>query len=165
MSQPHPVNLDFISHSPWWEFVRFAVVGCLNILVSSLIFYLAYKHLPLGQLILENTGYLGEKLQYLLNSSGIKSIDALTASVVAYLGGMANSFILNRSWTFRVEEYSSRQIWRFVVLNLAGLTLVTALMFLFVDTMSGPYFIVWGATITLTTILNYLGNKYWTFAS
>lgn len=156
--------MDSVSHSTWWEFVRFAIVGCLNILVSSLIFYLAYKYLPLGQLILENTGYLGGKLQYLLNNSGIKSIDALTASVVAYLGGMVNSFIMNRTWTFRVEETSSRQIWRFIILNLAGLTLGTALMFLFVDTMSGPYFIVWGATITFTTMLNYLGNKYWTFA-
>lgn len=163
MSQPRSVDLNS-SHSTWWEFVRFALVGCLNVLVSSLIFYLAYKHLQLGRLILENTGYFGERIQYLLDSSGISSIDALIASMVAYLGGMANSFILNRTWTFRVTEHSNRQLWRFVILNLAGLTIGTALMFLFVDTMNGPYLIIWGATITFTTMLNYLGNKYWTFA-
>lgn len=164
MSNSQPVNTDSEPHSTWWEFVRFAIVGCLNLLVSSLIFYLAYKHLQLGRLILDSTGDFGDKLQYLLNGYGIESIDAAVASVVAYLGGMVNSFILNRTWTFRVDEYSSRQVCRFMKLNLAGLTLGTAIMFLFVDTMSGPYMIVWCATITFTTILNYLGNKYWTFA-
>ena len=162
MSQ-HDSSVASTAHSTWWEFVRFALVGCLNVLVSSLIFYLAYRHLQLGTLILENSGYSGEKLQQLLNGRGITSIDALTASIVAYLGGMANSFLLNRSWTFRVAEYSHRQLWRFIVLNLGGLLVGTASMFLFVDTMDGPYMIVWGVTITFTTMLNYLGNKYWTF--
>jgi len=158
-------TVDVSSHrSTWWEFVRFALVGCLNVLVSSLIFYLVYRHLQPGRVLLENTGYAGKELQHILNSAGVASIDALLSSIVAYLGGMANSFILNRTWTFRVEDYSHRQLWRFIILNLAGLTIGTASMFLFVDSMNGPYLIVWSATITFTTILNYLGNKFWTFA-
>lgn len=150
--------------SSWWEFVRFAIVGCLNVLVSSLIFYVAYKHLQLGQFLFEHTGSAGRFLKDALAGHGVGSLDGAIASIVGYLGGMVNSFLLNRTWTFRVEERSARQLWRFVVLNLAGLVVGTASIFLFVDTMGGPYLAIWLVTITFTTMLNYLGNKFWTFA-
>ena len=153
-----------ISHTSWWEFVRFAIVGCLNVLISSVIFYLAYKQLPLGQLILENTGFFGRAIKGALDGFGVASVDGAIASIAGYLGGMVNSYVLNRTWTFRVEEYSFRQIWRFVILNLAGLTLGASLMFLLVDAMGGPYLIIWISIITFTTLLNYIGNKFWTFA-
>jgi putative flippase GtrA len=165
LSQPRLDNVGSIMHRTSREFLRFAIVGCLNVVVSSLIFYLAYKHLKLGRLFIENTGPLGKELQFHLEHFGIASVDAAVSNAVAYLGGMVNSFILNKTWTFRVKEYSSGQVWRFFTLNVAGLALGTALMLLLVDGMGGQYLIVWSVTIICTTVLNYLGNKYWTFAS
>lgn len=165
MSQSRLNNVGSITHRTSREFLRFAIVGFLNVVVSSLIFYLAYNHVKLWQYFIENSGTLGEELQFHLKHFSIASGDAAVSSVVAYLGGMVNSFFLNKTWTFRVKEYSSGQVWRFSILNLVGLTLGSALMLLFVDGMGGPYMIVWSVTITCTTIFNYLGNKYWTFAS
>ena len=87
------------------------------------------------------------------------------ANVLSYVCGTLNSFLWNKTWTFRTHGGSLKQGKRFFVLNLLCLALSTVIIFFFVDMLRGPYRIVWVLTMGFITILNFLGNKLWTFRS
>jgi len=92
------------------------------------------------------------------------SIDAAVANIAGYLAGMINSFTLNKLWTFQVQGNSKRQMYRFVMLNFLGLIFSTSILYIFVDFLSAPYVIVWTISTGFIMLLNFFGNKYWTFA-
>jgi putative flippase GtrA len=123
---------------------RFALVGCTNFVVSFSVFYLTFNYLP---------GAIREQLPA-----------ASVANVAAYAAGMVNSFLLNRSWTFRAGGNAAAQALRFAVVSLASLALSTATMFQFVDVRGHPELAVWVPTTIIVMMLNYLGCKYWAFA-
>lgn len=119
---------------------RFAVVGVGNFFVSFAVFYLCYHYLPAG------------------GASGA------VANVFAYVAGMINSFVWNRSWTFNAEGGVAGQALRFTVVNLVSLSLGTLVVHVFVDRMHYPELAVWIPLAVLIVIMNYLGCKYWAFA-
>ncbi len=146
------------------QFAKFAIVGCLNVLVSFIVFILCYKVWPFTALVLDAAGSLGWQIETLLAEFGIHGMDAALANVVGYLAGMINSFILNKLWTFEAQGDAVRQAHRFFILNVLGLMLSTIIIFVFVDLLSGPYVVVWFITVGVVMMLNFFGNKYWTFA-
>jgi putative flippase GtrA len=89
---------------------------------------------------------------------------AALANLLAYLAGMINSFLLNRSWTFRASGNAAAQAVRFTLVNLSSLALSTAVMFRFVDVLHYPEIAVWVPTTMAVILLNYLGCKHWAFA-
>jgi putative flippase GtrA len=119
------------------QFVKFNLVGVLNTLVDYAIYSLLVS--------------LG--MQY------------LAAQVVSYSAGMANSFLMNKHWTFaeRKTAVSGAQFLRFTVLNLS--TLGLSLLVLYVLSRQ------WGlhpmvsklAVTVLTMIVNFVGSKYWVY--
>jgi putative flippase GtrA len=123
-------------------FARFLVVGCANFVVSFAAFYLSYQHLPLGE------------------SSGRGAV----ANVLAYCAGLANSFVLNRLWTFRAEGRVGVHALRFGLLNAATLVGSTAVVLLLVDRAGLPYLAVWLPLTLAILAAHYLGMKYWAFA-
>lgn len=147
------------------QFTKFAIVGCLNVLVSFAVFYLLYIHLPLAGMILDALHSRGLMVRELFQTLNIQSIDAAFANTIGYVAGMANSFVLNKIWTFEAKGRTARQMHRFVLLNLIGLVISTVLIFIFVDQLGFTYLVVWPVTIALVMILNYTGNKYWTFST
>lgn len=124
--------------------IRFALVGLTNFVVSFSVFYLSFHYLP-------------EAVKRLVPVAAL-------ANVLAYLAGMVNSFLLNRSWTFRASGNAAVQALRFTVVNLTSLALSTAVMFLFVDLQGYPEIGVWVPTTVLVMTLNYLGCRHWAFA-
>jgi putative flippase GtrA len=135
---------------------RFAVVGCVNFVVSFTVFYVCFHYLSrLGPLLgpLEGAQRLG----------GVR-IDGAVANVCAYVAGMVNSFLLNRSWTFGATGRTSSQLARFVVVNAVTLTLSTSAMFHFVDVRGLPELVVWIPLTLVILVLNYLGCRHWAFA-
>ena len=120
------------------------MVGCTNFVVSFSVFFLTFNYLP-------------EPMRMQLP-------EAAVANVAAYAAGMINSFLLNRSWTFRVAGNPTAQALRFAVVNLASLALSTATMFQFVDVRGYPELAVWVPTTMVVMTLNYWGCKYWAFA-
>jgi putative flippase GtrA len=121
---------------------RFVVVGCTNFVVSLAVFYLCFRYLP--------------------------RIDGASpgavANVVAYFAGMINSFLLNRSWTFRADGNVAAQALRFATVNLVSLTMSTLVVFLFVDMLRYPALAVWVPLAALIVVTNYVGCRYWAFA-
>lgn len=147
------------------QFLRFAIVGCLNVAISFVTFLVFYRYVPLASLALDASGATGAQIAGALARLGVPKVDAGFANVVGYAVGMVNSFILNKKWTFEAKGRTALQARRFVILNLAGLGLSTALVLVLVDVMGMAYIPVWIATTALVMLANFVGNKYWTFVA
>jgi putative flippase GtrA len=123
-------------------FARFVIVGCANFVVSFAAFYASYQFLPLGA------------------ASGRGAI----ANVLAYCAGLANSFMLNRLWTFRAEGHIGVHALKFGVLNAATLVGSTAAVLLLVDRAGLPALAVWLPMTLVILAVHYFGMKHWAFA-
>ncbi|HEX9022313.1 MAG TPA: GtrA family protein [Geobacteraceae bacterium] len=117
------------------EFVKFALVGFLNTGVDVAIFFL-------------------------LTSLGVLY---LVAQVVSYSCGAANSYLLNKVWTFRSCGLSYWEMIRFTVVNLASLAISLVTLHLFHDTLQMGLPAAKGAATILALMANFLGNKLWVF--
>ena len=123
-------------------FARFVVVGCANFVVSFAAFYASYQLLPLGV------------------AGGRGAI----ANVLAYCAGLANSFMLNRLWTFRAEGHVGVHALKFGVLNAATLVGSTVAVLLLVDRAGLPALAVWLPLTLVILAVHYFGMKHWAFA-
>jgi putative flippase GtrA len=146
------------------QFGRFVVVGCLNVAVSFAVFMLLYRVFPLASMVLDAMGSLGARISNALLHMGVQSVDAALANTIGALAGMANSFVLNKRWTFEAGGLTHLQVRRFVVLNVLVIAGSSLIVFVFIDVLRAPYLLVWIVTTGLAMIENFLGNKYWTFA-
>ena len=125
---------------------RFVLVGLSNLVVSLAVFYLCYRYLPLPSFAV----------------GGV--VQGAVANVLSYCAGMINSFLLNRSWTFRAGSGAAGQAGRFVAVNLASLAFSTLTVFVLVDRLRYPELAVWVPLAGLIMMTNYFGMKYWAFA-
>jgi putative flippase GtrA len=128
---------------PRHPFARFVVVGCANFVVSFAAFYASYRYLPLDE------------------GSGRGAV----ANVLAYCAGLANSFVLNRLWTFRAEGHVGVHALKFGALNAATLVASTLIVLLLVDRAGLPALAVWLPLTLAILAAHYLGMKHWAFAA
>ncbi len=134
---------------------RFALVGCTNFVVSFTAFFLSFNYLPPSTV----AALVGA------GNASAHPPQAAVANVIAYLAGMVNSFLLNRSWTFRATTGSALpQALRFTAVSLFSLTMSTAVTFALVDVLGLPSLAVWVPLTALVVVVNYVGCKYWAFA-
>jgi putative flippase GtrA len=134
---------------------RFALVGCTNFIVSFTAFFLSYNYLPPSAV----AALVGA------GNASAHPPQAAVANVIAYLAGMVNSFLLNRSWTFRATAGDALpQAMRFAVVSLFSLTMSTVVTFALVDVVGLPSLAVWVPLTALVVVVNYFGCKYWAFA-
>ncbi|HEX6998272.1 MAG TPA: GtrA family protein [Gammaproteobacteria bacterium] len=131
---------------------RFALVGVANFCVSLAVFWVCVHHPPLGTLATA------------AGARAAPTADAAVANVLAYLAGMVNSFVLNRSWTFRASGSAAAQAVKFVTVNLLCIALTTAVVYVLVDVLRYPEIGVWVPLTAVAVLLNYLGCKHWVFA-
>jgi putative flippase GtrA len=135
---------------------RFALVGCTNFVVSFTVFYLSFHYLPTA--VVAAIAALGGA------ANTAHPPAAAVANVLAYLAGMINSFLLNRSWTFRASGNAWPQALRFAAVNLFSLSMSTVVSFALVDVLRFPPLAVWVPLTVVVVVVNYLGCKYWAFA-
>ncbi len=136
---------------------RFALVGCTNFVVSFTAFYLSFTYLPSGAVA---------ALASLVGAGGAPTHapQAAAANVIAYLAGMVNSFLLNRTWTFRASGHPLQQALRFTAVSFFSLTMSTLVTFALVDVLGLPSLAVWVPLTAVVVVVNYLGLKHWAFA-
>ena len=119
------------------QFVKFSLVGVLNTGIHYVVFLLLYKCFE---------------------------IYFLLASAIGYCMGLINSFFMNRVWTFRSKTMRKKtQFMKFVIVNLLAMLInLGTLGILKVIFNVAPEF---GQAISIGSamIVNFLGNKYWTF--
>lgn len=85
------------------------------------------------------------------------------AQCVSYFGGTLNSYIWNRSWTFRDRVGTSKGFYRFFGLNLATLVLTTASLYFAAGRWGWPVLAAKLAATVLGMIVNYAGSSRWAF--
>ncbi len=118
------------------EFIRFCLVGALNTGVDFTVFT-----------ILSNLGVI-----------------LLVAQCVSYTFGVLNSFLLNRTWTFRERSQSSGQLIRFFALNLATLTITYGLLVYFRYQLLWPLLVCKLGATGVSFVINFIGSRLWIFS-
>ncbi|MBC8016939.1 MAG: GtrA family protein [Verrucomicrobia bacterium] len=117
------------------EFTKFALVGLLNTGVDVAIFFL-------------------------LNGIGISYV---VAQMVSYSCGAANSYLLNKVWTFRSSGLSYAEVVRFTVVNLVSLGISLVVLTLLHDRAGLELTAAKGGATVCALAANFLGNKLWVF--
>lgn len=119
------------------QFLRFCTVGLGNTAVDFTIFFL-------------------------LTSVGLPY---LVAQVISFSAGIANSFLLNRKWTFRVHRKTNiSDVAKFVLINGLSLLLTSSLLYVLHDV---NHLNLWlGKVISAGCgiVITFLGSRLWVFA-
>jgi putative flippase GtrA len=118
------------------QWLRFTAVGAANTLLSWSVYALLAS--------------LG--VQYLLASS------------VAFLLGALNSFTLNRRWTFRSRAQRVPEGLRFAAVQVVGLALDLALMYVLVDLAGVDHLIAQALSFPPASAVTFLLSRQWAFA-
>ena len=117
------------------EFILFALVGVSNTVINFIVY----------------TILVTISMPYLL------------ANVIGYGVGMINSYLLNKYFVFQKKEGDSSVFLKFVLVNIITVTVHSILLYFFVS-IFGWHKIYSQAFVTIITlVINYLGNKLWTF--
>jgi dolichol-phosphate mannosyltransferase len=120
------------------EFVKFGVVGGIGTIVNIIILYL-----------------LTEKV----------GIYYLISAIFSFIIAMSSNFILNKIWTFKenIRLGIKKKYLQFSLISI--LALLVNLLFLYIFTeFFGIYYIISQILgIGISLIINFLGNKLWTF--
>ncbi|MDR3583798.1 MAG: GtrA family protein [Desulfosporosinus sp.] len=119
------------------EFMRFCLVGAVNTGVDLTVFT-----------VLSNLGVL-----------------LLVAQCVSYTCGVLNSFLLNRTWTFRGRGQSRGQLIRFLALNLGTLATTYGLLVYFHNHLAWPLLVCKLVATGASLGINYAGSRLWIFTS
>lgn len=127
-----------MTRAHFWEFVRFAAVGTAS------------------------TGlYFG--LLWLLTVETALSLSV--RATLAYGIGIAFNYAVQKSFTFRSIQQHQHAGPRYLAVQIGGLVVNSAVLWLGVDHEHWPYLPVQFAAIVLTTIWSYAGQKFWAFFS
>jgi putative flippase GtrA len=120
------------------SFIRFAIVGVINTLVTILVNMLC---------------------------NNVFNIHYQKSWVIAYAAGVANSYIMNKLWTFesKGEKETTTEMIQFVVVNLVSLAATSLGLKYFVDYMGINKNIAQLPTIVISQFINYFGYKLWVF--
>ena len=120
------------------KMVKFALVGFVNTGVDFAIFVL---------------------LVYALG------VPAWLAQIFSYGGGVANSFWLNRRWTFRAAGSGGHwgEALRFIAVNGASFLTATAVLIGLHQGMGWSPLAAKVISVLFAMIVNYLGSRYWVF--
>lgn len=118
------------------KFIKFGITGVINTAVDFVVFWLL-SHFGINQYI---------------------------AQVVSYSCGMANSYIINRSWTFKSKAgFLGRQLCRFIAANILMLLLSLVVLFVATAAFSLPKLIAKLIATVFTMCGGFLLNRLWVF--
>lgn len=120
-------------------------------------------------------GASGFVINMIVYSAMVKSVGMhyMPAAIVSFTAAITNNFILNKYWTFNNPQGAvSRQARRFLVISLASLALNLAILRVLVEILASVNalglhvdraIVAQAVAISICTILNFSGNKLWSF--
>lgn len=117
------------------EFLKFCLVGAVNTGVDFTVFTL-----------LSHWGVL-----------------LLVAQAISYTCGVLNSFLLNRTWTFRGRMHSPSPFFRFAVLNLGTLIITYGLLVYLHNHFFGSILVSKLLATGVSLVLNFAGSRLLVF--
>ena len=117
--------------------MKFSLVGLLNTAIHYGVFYCLYRFMAVYHLL---------------------------ASGIGFCFAVTNSYLINKYWTFQSRGSDiRREFMKFLTVNLLSLSINLASMAILVELLSIHPPIAQFVAIGLTLLVNFLGNKCWTF--
>ncbi len=123
------------------QLFKFAAVGCVNTLIDWAVYFVVLKLFP------------SESVIFYTAAKGF-----------SYFCGIINSFLLNRSWTFRdsMNENEGGRFAKFILVNLVGLGFNSVSFSIFLNLELKQTMALFFATL-ITFSFNFVLNKLWVF--
>lgn len=135
----HLLRLYFFRETLTYQFFKFCLVGGIGVLVNLAVLY-----------SLVEFAYLWY----------------IHAAIAAFIVAVSSNFGLNKIWTFKDERKGIKvikQYSEFFVVRTIGLLINLAILYLLVQYANLWYLLAQFLAISLATIINFLGSKYWAF--
>ena len=123
--------------------------------------YYKFRNLILYGIIGSFTSFLDFCVFTLLASYA--GIHYLVANCISVLVGITTSFLLNRSYNFKVKDKTKQRFAIFLTVGLCGLMLSNLILYIGIDMLHGEDVIVKLASIVLVVGFQFLMNKFVTF--
>lgn len=121
----------------WFELVRFAVVGASGYVINIAVFAVGVH---------------------------VLGLDYRLAAVLAFLVAVANNFLANRAWTFKVRHGRRRfQALRFLAVSVATFLVTLGVLTALVEGARVAEVPAQAIAIACGLPLNFLGQKLWSF--
>ena len=117
------------------KFIKFGLVGVLNTVITIIVFNL-------------------------LRTIGV---DMIVANIIGFISGMINSYFWNNRWVFKSNSKDINTICKFVVVNLIVMAINTMILILLAEKIGINEIMAQVMALTITTAINFIGNKFWTF--
>lgn len=95
--------------------------------------------------------------------SQIFGVYYLTANCMSVLVGITTSFLLNRSYNFKVRDKVVQRFLIFLSVGLSGLCLSNLILWIGIDQLQGDELIIKLLSIVLVVFFQFLLNKFVTF--
>ena len=118
------------------QFMKFIVIGIISTILNYSLFYILYIFISLHYVIAASLGFI--------------------------LGVFAG-YKFNKSWTFDVKEKNKFFVHKYCIVYVSSLLTGLIFLFLLVENFNFIAEIANFFMIGLTTILNFIGTKYWVF--
>lgn len=137
----------------------------LVVRVNSYIFNGRFKHLSRFSMI----GVINTLIDFTVFSilHSLFGVSYVLSQGLGYSIGVANSFILNKKWTFsdrKANKKSIHEFFQFVVVNLISLIITMMAMNLLVESLNLNVYISKVLVTILAQVTNFLGYKLWVFS-
>ena len=118
--------------------MKFVVVGAIGTIINLLVLYIL-------------TDKLG--VYYLLSA------------IISFLIAMTSNFILNKIWTFeeRFRTKVNTRYLKFATVSLMALAVNLLFLYFFTEIIGMYYLFSQVLAIALALVINFIGNKLWTF--
>lgn len=117
------------------QIIRFAIIGVSNLVISLITYYCVI--------------YLG--LHYQI------------ANVLGFITGSLNGYLWNKKWVFKESSKGWGSLMKFYITYLSTWLLGAVLLWIEVEILGMSELFVPFINIFITTPVNYILNKYWTF--
>jgi putative flippase GtrA len=119
------------------QFVRFIIVG----LASNAVLYLLY--------LAATSAGVGHK----------------TAMTILYFLGVLQTFLANRTWSFRYRSGNTGALVRYLIVYLLAYLLNLGVMYTMVDRLGYSDKLVQGGMVVIVAVIMFLSQKLWVFRS
>ncbi|MDZ7673277.1 MAG: GtrA family protein [Halanaerobiales bacterium] len=117
------------------KFIKFSVVGVSNTLVSLVSFYVFFEVIGIYYII---------------------------ASTLGYIVGLINSYFGNLRWTFK-QKHSIDVLIKFIIVNIVALGLKLSVIYILVESLQIPELYSEVIAMGFAIVVNFGGNRFWTF--
>ena len=120
------------------QFLKFIIIGIINTLVNLFVFYIL---------------------------TDIIKIYYMVSAVIAFIFAVTNSFILNKTWTFKesLNYKTSSKYLKFIIISVIALIFNLILLYILVEYFAINHMIAQIAGVFLNFLINFFGNRLWTF--